>query len=829
MDNIPQGDSCNSSTSLDSDQQNIADFFRISKIFWLLILLLLTLVATPTPAQTVIRGTVTDTETGETLPSANISIKNTYRGTISNENGNYTLSIPDSLLPATLIVRYIGYHTLTKPITRETPQQQDLSLQPSVTEMDEIVVTDENPATRIMREVIRRKQQWRQGLNTYQAEAYTRQSLANDTSIVSITESISQVFWDKEQGHREVLKSKRQTANIQSSANFAGVSYLPNLYDDNVDIAGFELMGITHPDALDYYNFKLVDQTSRDDQTVYEIEVIPARKLQPLFRGTAFVLDEEYALLKVDLEPNEVVTFPRPVKSFNTSYQQQFNNFGRDFWLPIDMRITGDVKVSMIGLNFPLIRFKQLSRVSNYEINTSLPDSLYQQEETFTTDSTAQSDSLLVQRASAVPLSQAEEEAYANLDSTATLEKAFKPSGFLSRFVDDEDDEQESDSGSGFNPMQYIPGQLMPNGRFNRVDELFAGLKYEVQPFDRLTLRGNGGYSTGYEEWSYGGGLSVRWLNKNSINATVGWDYNARTSTRYTSHIYNPYFTIIPNLLGNDGYFDYYRSEGYRTFSKWDNFGPDLSLEIGFNSEDHRSLPTTTAYDFLGKSNNYRFNPAINEGRLNSLDLVAGYNINEGYNFGVTGQKYIRFEIEHSSDKLGSDFNFTRYETRLAWSFPTFYQRRLFPNTLDVGIKAGTFSGDLPYQKMGVIDGALGPISPYGILRAARGRPYEGEQYIALHAEHDFRTIPFEAIGLQPLVERNIGLILFGGAARTWGPTASHIPAQSNQTYLPNGTGGIHWEAGASLNGILGLFRVDIATRIDQPAVLVNVGVARLF
>lgn len=794
--------------------------------------LLLWLMASPGIAQKVIRGTVTDARTGETLPSANISVDDTFRGTISNENGRYSLGIPDSLLPAGLTVRYIGYQTRTKVIAEDTPVQQDFALQPSVTEMDEIVVTDENPAVRIMREVIRRKQQWRQKLNTYEAEAYTRQSLANDTSIVSITESTSQIYWDKERGHREVLTSKRQTANIQAAENFAGVSYLPNLYDNNVDIAGFNVMSVTHPDALDYYDFRLRDQTSRDGRTVYEIEVIPARKLQPLFRGTVFVLDEEYALLEVNLEPNEVVRFPRPVQSFSTTYRQQFNNFGQDFWLPIDMRITGDVKVSMVGLDFPLISFRQLSRVTNYRINSPLPDSLYEQDETIAIDSsTTASDSLMARQASAVPLSEEEEEAYATLDSTATLEKAFKPSGFLARLVDedeeDEDEGEDSGSGSEFHPLRHVPGRLSPAGRFNRVDELFAGLKYRYRPLDRLTVRSNGGYSTGYDEWGYGGGFSLRWLDTRAIDATLDGEYRARTATRYTSHIYQPYFTIIPNLLGNDGYFDYYRSEGFRAFSRWSHSSRDLSLEVGYNSEDHRSLPTTTAYDLRGKSDNYRFNPAIDEGRMHTVDVVAGYNLNEEYNFGVTGQKYIRFEIEHSSGAFGSDFDFTRYETRLSWVFPTFYQRRLFPNTLDIGVKAGTFSGDLPYQKMGIVDGAVGVLSPYGILRATRGRPYEGEQYVALHAEHNFRTIPFEAIGLQPLVERNIGMILFGGAARTWGPRK--IPPQSSALYAPKGTEGIHWEAGASLNGILGLFRIDFAARIDRPAFLVNIGVARLF
>src|SRR5699024_8315333 len=315
----------------------------------------------------------------------------------------------------------------------------------------------------------------------------------SDTSIVSITESASQIYWDEQQGHREVLKSRRQTANIEASGNFAGVSYLPNLYDDNIDIAGFDMVVITHPDALDYYRFKLIGQTSLDGQTLYKIRVIPDRNLQPLFKGTAHVLDGAYALLEVDLQPNETVTFPPPVKSFGMSYRQQFNNYGQEFWLPADMRIRGKVKIAIVGLSFPRINFKQISRITDYRVNVALPDSLYKQEDTFTIDSTSvDSDSLIARQVSTVPLSQAEEQAYATLDSTATLEKAFKPSGFLARFVDDDEEEDAesdtSDSDHRFNPLQNIPGSIRPDARFNRVDELFAGLKYRISPIPRLRL-----------------------------------------------------------------------------------------------------------------------------------------------------------------------------------------------------------------------------------------------------------------------------------------------------------------------------------------------------
>jgi hypothetical protein len=786
-------------------------------------LLLLLFICSSLQAQKTISGTIIDTETKETLPSANILIKDTYRGTITNSNGNFSLTIPDSLLPATLLVRYIGYETHQLTITRNSSENQNISLNPSVTEMQEIVVTDEDPGMRIMREVIKRKQQWRKQLETYRAEAYTRQTLSNDTAIVSITESVSEVFWDKQRGHREVQKSKRQTANIEAASNFAGVSYLPNFYDDNIEIAEFNLVGITHPDALDYYDFKLVDQTSLDNQTVYEIEVTPARKLQPLFRGTAYILANKYALIEVDLTPNDVVTFPAPIKSFETSYKQQFNNFGQNFWLPVDVRIGGDIKIKMVGLDFPMIKFKQLSRITNYEVNTSLPDSLYEKEDRFSVDSTTvQSDSLIAQQVNTVPLSTEEELAYATLDSTATLEKAFKPSGFLVNLLDDEEEGEKSDSGF-LSFLDEVPGNITPDGRYNRVDQAFVGLRYSIDVTDWLGIRGQGGYSTGYREWSYGGGLTVEWLQQKWGSAVIGGEYRAGTETRYHSHIYNPYYTTLPNLLGHKGYFDYYRSEGFRLFFDW-NFPHNLSLKMGYNSKNHTSLPTTTAYDILGSSN-FLTNPAIPEGTLSSIDVTTGYNIDEDYNFGVTSQKKIQLSIEHATDVLGSDFKFTRYTGFVSWSFPTFYQRRFLSNTLDFNIKGGTYSGDLPPQKWGIIDGTIGSTAPYGVMKTIRNRPYQGQQYLAINAEHNFRTIPFELLGLRPLVTNNIGFIVFGGATQTWVNDSSLI---NQPGYTTKVTNNIHWEVGASLNGILDLFRVDFATRLDEPAFFVNISIARL-
>ncbi|MDX1638306.1 MAG: DUF5686 family protein [Balneolaceae bacterium] len=772
-----------------------------------------------------ITGTVTDASTGETLPSANIAIENTYRGTISNRDGRYTLTIPDSLLPATVVVRYLGFHTVTRTIDRSSSSPQHFRLEPSTLQMEEVVVTGEDPAISIMRQVIARKQEWRKRLDTYRAEAYTRQTISNDTAIVMISESVSDAFWDKQQGHREVLKSRRQTANIEASQNFAGVSYFPNLYDDNIEIAGFELVGVTHPDALDYYDFTLEDYRNLDDRVVYEISVSPARKLQPLFRGTVWVLDEEYALLEVSLQPNDVVNFPQPIRDFNTYYEQQFNNYGRAFWLPADMRIRGDIKISMVGLDFPTIRFRQVSQISNYEVNVPLPDSLYDRNEMITVDSTAiDSDSLFVRAVKSVPLSRDEEEAYASLDSTATLEKAFKPSGFLARFVDD--DEEDEGGGPGF--LDRVPGTLSPAFRFNRVDEFYGGLKYGIDMADRLELEAHAGYSSGYRQWGYGGALEYRLVDGRRLEQSVGVQYRAGTATQQQSAVYGSYFTTVTNLLGERDYYNYFRAEGLRLFTEL-QFPADLSAEIGINRYEHSALRQNSSYDLLGRAPRLQLNPAVNEGTLQSVDLEAGYNRDEDYNFGIMGLNRVAVAVEVSDEALGSDFSFASYRGSLQWSVPTFYRRRFLSNSLDLNLAAGTFSGTLPLQRLGIIDASVDHFSPFGTLKTRQQTPYMGEQYLMLNAEHNFRTIPFEALGLRKPVEWNWSIILFGGAGRTWISDSRSRAILDRTGYRVPATDGWHLEAGVSLNGLFGLFRIDFAQRLDQPAFLLNVSVARIF
>lgn len=82
-----------------------------------------------------ISGTVRD-ENGEVVPGANIVEKGTNKGTVTDANGKYTVSVSQG---ATLAISFVGYKTTEIAVANQTEINVDLT--PDVTALNEVVVT----------------------------------------------------------------------------------------------------------------------------------------------------------------------------------------------------------------------------------------------------------------------------------------------------------------------------------------------------------------------------------------------------------------------------------------------------------------------------------------------------------------------------------------------------------------------------------------------------------------------------------------------------------------------------------------------------------------
>lgn len=775
-------------------------------------------------AQTTITGYVRDAANGDALPAANLQIEGTYQGAITNREGRYILKIEH--LPAVILIRYIGYESKRITINSDFSSQVDIELKPSPIEMQNVVITGEDPAVFLMRNVIAKKQRWFGKLKNFKADVYSRLSLENDSGIVMLSESLGDMYWDRIKGIRAVIKSKRATKNVNpKDLAFSLEDAVVNFYDDDVTIQNSRFVGPTHPDALSYYDFKLIGQRNLDGRIVYDIRVNTKSKLQPTFVGTVSVLDADSVLIAVDLKPSEFAIFPMPIRQWDVAYKQQFSNFGREYWLPVDIRMNGLTKIGLPGLEFPLIKYGQVSAFNDYLINQSMPDSLYKQKRRMVVDSVAlqkpnQFDSARV----FIPLSEREDSAYAGIKRGDSFAKAFKPTGMLSKYVKMEDDYNDSVAAENVKPksaFKKLTNDLSPQLGFNRVEGGRLGLKYEHE-FNRTWKAFiRGGYATALKDPFYGTGAEYRWGRR--FVHFVKVSFYAGVTPRFDSDNYAVWMGQMLPFTGYRDYFDYYKAREIRLSAGYYFRSVDMTIETALINDRQASVKKRSDWDIIGRSYRQRINPVIDEGTLRSVQFSVQYG-DDYVPLGVVGDRNAKIVIEHSPASL-SDFDYTTFRGEINWRIPTFMQRRFLPNVLDIRAVGGTYAGNLPIQKRAILDGSLGIFTPFGTFKTLRSRAYEGEKFAAVFWEHNFRTLLFEIIGLRALAKRNIGIAVFGAHGRTW-IKESHLASSG---YAPVYSDKLHQEIGGSINGLFGLLRLDAAKRLNHKGFYFGVSMARLF
>lgn len=762
----------------------------------------------------ILRGHVRDRSTNEPLPAATVQIAGTYQGTITNNEGMYAITVEN--LPADIVVRYIGFRTDT--LTAHTLTPLEFRLEPITLTVGQMVVTEDDPAVAIMQQVIERKQVWRQKLSTFEAQAYTRYTFSNDSGIVAITESAATAWWDQDRGLTEQITGSRSTGNMPFEDALPAASTMLNLYDDDVQISGHRLIGVTHPDALDRYVFTLEGTRSVDDQLVYDIVVESKHSFISGFEGSISVLDGDFAMIEARLRPGEAFIFPLPIQQYETTYLQQFSNYGGEIWLPIDLRSATTVKISFGPLlRLPMIGINTVSRFTDYQLNIELADSLFT-EDTFrlNVDSSAVSSGESFKREGAiVPLTPKETVAYASIDSTDSFREAYKPQGSLGRTINRLDEFENRRRRLRRQSSSLIPNLgVRPHLWYNRVDGFFGGLRLENDFSDWVTVKGYAGINTGQtgpSKYQYQGIIRVG----QSWFLEVG--YRAENLTTYRSNTKSRFVNSMTMLFGQDDYFDYYRREGillsggYR-FDQW----PNATITGTYLHETHSQIQGNISYDLLGKSAIQRPNGEIIEGDLRTFTVAIRAGRDELLEFGPS--RYFESSMEVSMPS--SEFVFRRYALRAGGRVATLLRRRFLPATLDFGISAGLSSDGgrtLPPQRSFIVEGGTSIYHWSGSLYTLKGLPYQGTGMVFGHWEHNFRTLLFEVLGLRWIADRGYNILMFGGHAFVHSAEAQ--PKQWIQ----------HHELGLSLSGLFGLMRVDLAYRIEENKFYPAISAARIF
>lgn len=732
-------------------------------------------------------GVVRDAITREALAAANIRIAGTTRGTITNTNGDYALALEAG--DYTAVVSMVGYKTDTVSVTLRSSITRDVYLHPADIILPEVLATSEDPAIEIMRRAIARKHQWVDRLLSYRMEAFTRQILRRDTSIASINESYSTGYWQQGDTLREVIRQRRQTANIQSAFNAASVGVLLNFNENRVRFLGYSFRGPTADDALDFYDYKLLLTRSTAGREVYEIRMTPKTSTVPLFSGTINIEGDSYALIGVDIEPNEAFIIPF-VKDWKLRYRQQFSLYDSTFWLPTDIRIEGSFEVGFPGLTLPRVGISQTSVISGYAVNVPIPDSIFHKPR-LAVDSTANRyDSTYWSSHDVLPLSPEETKAYASIDSSQKLEVQFRPGGITATLG-----ESAGILGAILTYEDFV---------FNRVEGLHLGVKGSVEKITPvLGASARIGYGISSRLTTYLLRTEVFTNEKRTFG--FGGEISRTVKAVGGAGLYGRLWNSLTALVSKNDYYDYYRADGWGVSLLLRPLRP-AHASLTYAEEEDRSLPVVTNYSIFYRTRLFRDNPPVDDGTLRSLRLDVRLG-EEEVPLELVTRDAADISFEYASPWLGGDFTFTRFSFIGAKSFTTFGTSFLLKPTLRVQLALGLSAGTLPRQRLFTIETASSGYAPSAAMRVLDKREFVGPRYLAVRLEHNFRSLPFLALHIPFLYKNGIEFIVTGGAARAWEATWT-LPVAADKWY---------YETGFAISRIFGLGRLDFTWRLSAP------------
>jgi hypothetical protein len=256
-----------------------------------------------------IRGTLSDEETGSPLSFASVGVLNTTVGTVSNREGAFQLTLPDSLRRHKVRFSHIGYESMDIETELLGGRNVDLAMKPQFIPLQEIVVNYATPM-QILNDMLQNRPVNYSSVPACLASFY-REGIDHRHKNIDLTESVLQLYktgYDRRAADDQVklIKKRRFVDRQRTDTIFpkmrSGVNSCLIL-----DIMK-ELPDFIDPDSESLYIYAHKGMDIIDGRMV---NVILFRQKdyirEPLYKGELFIERESKALVEIRFEVNPVM------------------------------------------------------------------------------------------------------------------------------------------------------------------------------------------------------------------------------------------------------------------------------------------------------------------------------------------------------------------------------------------------------------------------------------------------------------------------------------------------------------------------------------------
>ena len=318
----------------------------------------------------VIRGNVTDHSSGSPVPYANIAIAGTNRGTSTNVEGEFLLSV--AKLPSELLISHLSYERKLIYVYDDS-KEIEINLHPTHTTLQEITVSAKRSKKshyhlikKAYDELSKSKKDMMYG------KAFYRQKSSREdryTEIFEIFYDIKYSFngiedWAVQEG-RYAFQNEKEYDIFLYNKNFTLLSRLFPLQQPATDSYTIPL----NPDVKKLFDLELKNVLNYDERLVAVISYIPKPESPgPISNGELYIDLDTYEVLKMkgtfEDEELEIIGF--------TDNKSSWENSKLDFQISFIDNYSGDLQMDFIQIDHQFDYYYKDELIGNIETSSLL-------------------------------------------------------------------------------------------------------------------------------------------------------------------------------------------------------------------------------------------------------------------------------------------------------------------------------------------------------------------------------------------------------------------------------------------------------------------------
>jgi len=251
-----------------------------------------------------IKGKVVDTDSGDALVFANVTVDGTNIATVTNSEGNFILKVPNEFLTKNMVVSYIGYKKKSMPIGT-LKDKNKIRLSVLSVSLDAITVFPKDPYLLIEAVLNNRKQNYSQDENMM--TAFYRETIRKRRAYASLSEAVVEVY---KQGYTNHKDDAVKLLKGRKSVNYNKLdTLLFKLQGGPYSTLMLDIMKspymILRYDLLDQYEFSIGNITRQDDRILYVLDFKQKNWVpEPLFYGSLYIDSETMAIVSASYNVN---------------------------------------------------------------------------------------------------------------------------------------------------------------------------------------------------------------------------------------------------------------------------------------------------------------------------------------------------------------------------------------------------------------------------------------------------------------------------------------------------------------------------------------------